>query len=70
MLINLTMYTNFHFVFSIKNITTNSLTRFPHFWAKDFGWVTIAFCYAFLVKFGSFNLFVVYILGYLAFACF
>lgn len=70
MLFNYAIYVNFHFAFSIKNATHNVLARFPNFWAKEFGWVCLAALYKIVLTFGFPNFFVIYLLLYLALACY
>jgi hypothetical protein len=70
MLINYIVYVNFHFMFSIKNLHTNVLARFPYSWGKEFGWILLAFAYKIVLKYGFSSLFLVYLVMHLAFACY
>lgn len=70
MLINYTVYVNFHFVFSIKHIANNCLARFANYWVKEYSWVLVSFVYSILIKYGSFSLFVIYLIAYFFLACF
>ena len=70
MIINYTVYVNFHFAFTIKNISTNVLARFPNAWAKEFGWIVLTLVYKIVLRYGFPNSFIVYLLLYLGLACY
>lgn len=61
MLLNQLIYINFHYVFSVKAMKKNVLSRFPQSVAKEFGWIFLAALKYVCLNFAYPNLFVVFL---------
>lgn len=61
MLANQLIYLNFHYVFSVKAMKKNVLSRFPQSVVKEFGWIVLAALKYVCLNFAYPNLFIVFL---------